>query len=172
MTEDIVMFLSPGERDERGQSPELPRSPGWHLNDNDLSVIDDLHATCIDWLQYAKDAQTARGMADVLAALEAIASGGSVTSTIEVSITRKPEDSDGMTATLTVSPSDIVLSVVEWVFTIPAQGHDHAWQKLAELTPSGSFDFDAIDRWQFMWDFATDGEKTELTVSSRDEWGM
>lgn len=165
MTEDVAVFLAPGERDDRGLAPELQRSTGWHLNDNDLSVIDDLHATCVDWLQYAKDAQSARGVADAMAALEAIAAGGSVTPTIDVTVTRKPEDRDGLSATLLISPSSIGLSVVEWVFMSPEQGHDHAWHQVVELTARGGFDFDAVDRWHYLSEIATDAENTELSTS-------
>ena len=151
--------------DDLAQEPRLPRPSGWHLCDNDLSVIDTLHATCVEWLAYARDAKRAGDTAAMMEALEAIAAGGNVTSTIEVSASRRPDGGDGLTATILLTPHGIELQTTEWVWMSPEQGHDHACTMHTYLTPSGGFDRDKVNFWLHLSGFATDEERTELTTS-------
>lgn len=165
MTEgrDHIRRISIG--DDLAQEPRLPRSPGWHLCDNDLSVIDALYATCVEWLAYVRDAKRASDTAALMEALEAIAAGRNVTSTIEVSASRRPEGGDGLTATILLTPQGIELQTTEWVWMSPEQGHDHACTLHANITPSGGFARDEVDHWLHLSSFATDEERTELTTS-------
>jgi hypothetical protein len=162
MTEDVPQFTHPLSRDDREQAPKLPRPPGWHLCDDDLSVIDALHATCVEWLAFATDAKTARDVAAVMEALEAIAAGRPVASTIEVSASRKPDGGDGLMATIQLDATSIELSTTEWLWMSPEQGHDHAWTQRAELTPRGRFAYEDVDHWLYLSGFAVDGQRTEL----------
>ncbi len=91
MTEDVPRFLRPGEIDDRAQAPTLERSPGWHLSDDDLSVIDGLHAICAEWLSFAKTPKSACVIAAALEAFEAIAAGRPVASNIQIEVARKPK---------------------------------------------------------------------------------
>ncbi len=169
MTKDLAQFLQSGERDDRGQAPALPRSKGWHLNDNDLSVIDDLHAKCVEWLSFAKNGKSARVIAAALETLEAISAGHPVASMIEIDVARKRQGEDGLSVVLQIAPDRIELSSIEWVWMTSGQGHDHAHTLRAELSKRGGLDHDAVDHWLYLSDFATDEDQTVLLTShSRD----
>jgi hypothetical protein len=166
MTEDVARFVPPpGDRDDNEQAPRLPRSPGWHLCDDDLSVIDDLHAVCVDWLAYARGAKTARDIAAMMACLEAIAAGQPVNTLAEVTVSRKRAGESGLGATIQLNPSGIELSTTEWVWVSPEQGHDHAFTVHAQLTRRGGFPHDDVDYWHHLTGFATDGADTWLWTS-------
>lgn len=165
MTEDVARVFPPGERDDNEQAPRLPRHPGWHLCDDDLSVIDALHAVCVDWLAFARDAKSAREVAAMMEALEAIAAGRPVAAMIEVSASRKPVGGEGLIATIQLGPNAIELSTTEWVWMSPEQGHDHASTRHAELIPRGAFDHESVDRWLYLSGAATDGAQTRIFSS-------
>lgn len=166
MTEDVIRFLPPpGDRDDNEQAPRLPRPPGWHLCDDDLSAIDALHAVCVEWLAYARDAKTARDVAAMMECLEAIAAGRAVSAMVEVSIDRKPTGADGLGATIQLGPAMIELSTTEWVWISPEQGHDHAWTLRAQLTSRGGFSREDLDSWLYLSGFTTDDSETRLSTS-------
>lgn len=172
MTEDVARFVPPpGDRDDNEQAPRLPRSPGWHLSDDDLSVIDALHAVCVDWLAYAREAKTARDIAAMMACLEAIAAGQPVNALAEVTVSRKRAGESGLGATIQLNPSGIELSTTEWVWVSPEQGHDHAFTVRAQLTRHGGFLHDDVDFWHHLTGFATDGADTWLWTSHQQLGG-
>jgi hypothetical protein len=165
MTEDVPQFPLPPDRDDREQAPTLPRPSGWHLCDDDLSVIDALHAVCVEWLTFARDAKGARNIAAMLEALEEIAAGRPVASMIEVSASCKPNRGDGVMATIQLTPTSIELSTTAWVWMNPEQGHDHAWTQRAELTPHGRFAYEDVDHWLYLSGSAVEGDRAELITA-------
>lgn len=165
MTEDVLQFPPPHDCDGHEQSPTLPRSPGWHLCDDDLSVIDALHATCVEWRAFARDAKGAMDTAAMMEALEKIAAGRPVTSTIEVSASYKPKGGDGLMATIQLDPTSIELSTTAWVWMNSEQGHDHSWTRCAELTPRGRFAYEDVHHWLYLSGSAVEGDRAELVTA-------
>jgi len=167
MTEDVPRFLHPGEIDNRNQAPPLSRSPGWHLCDDDLCRIDELHALCLDWLTLAKNSSAASHVAKTLAALEGIAAGRMPRVLLELSVNRKLRFCDGLTVTLQVSDDEIELSSIEWVWMSEEQGHDYAYRTHATLTPCGGFDQGTFDQWFFFETTVTGDTDAYLTTSDQ-----
>ncbi len=165
MTEEIFKFHGSRSRAENSCAPELPRSPGWHLNNDDLSVIDDLHATLVQWLKFAKDARSARIVADAMEALEQIAKGGSVSGIIELGLSEKSDGRDGLSISFQFEDNSIVLAFVEWIWMSNGQGHDHQYNQQPRLTPAGAFASQELDVWFYMSSCVTESETTQLSAS-------
>ena len=167
MTEDVFRFIQPGEIDERTLAPALLRSTGWHLCDDDLCRIDELHALCLEWLMMAKNSLAARHVAKALAAFEDIAAGRRPTVLLELSVNRKPLLGTGLTVGLQFSNEEIVLSSIEWVWMPFDQGHDPAWQEHATLTARGGFDQEPFDQWFFFESTITGDDNAYLNTSDQ-----